>query len=224
MSPALSRWVVPLTVAILIALFRLQRRGTRGIGNLFGRLMATWLAGRRRIAAKLAEVAFPFEAFAADVATNPPPRVRGTGVFLSANPAGVPPVLFHHYKHNQVLHDQVVLLSIVSEAVPHVPPARRVEVQAFAAGIFRVVARIGFMEAPDVPAFLTACAPQGLEIELPRTSYHFGHETLAIRDRRGMRRAWKRLFAVLLRNAQGAPAYFRIPPNRVVEMGMQLEL
>ena len=187
-------------------------------------LMASWIAGRRRLARSLTESAFPFDDFLKDIAAHAPPRVRGTGVFLTANPKGVPPVLFHHFKHNQVLHEKVVLLSIVNASAPYVESARRLVVHDRGEGIYQVIARYGFMESPDVPALLEACKPMGLDIDLSRATYYLGRETLLVPEKAGLRHAWKRLFALISRNAQNATAYFRIPPNRVVELGMQIEI
>ena len=186
--------------------------------------MTTWMAGRRRLAAHLAEAAFPLEALVADIAQAPVLRVRGTGVFMTANSHGVPPVLFHHLKHNQVLHEEVVVLTIESLHVPYVPPERRVELRSLGQGFHQVIASIGFMEAPDVPELLRGCAALGLEVDFERVSYYLGRETLIPSRRKGLWRWQKRLFAYLSRDAQSAPGYFGMPPNRVIEIGMQVEI
>jgi KUP system potassium uptake protein len=150
--------------------------------------------------------------------------VRGTAVFMTANPGGIPPVLLHHYKHNQMLHDQVVLMSIVHADTPYVAGDTRLEVEPLGEGLFRVTGRYGFMEAPDAPALLMASASYGLATEPNRTTYYLGRETLIPGPRAGMPTAAKKLFAFISRNAQSAPGYFGIPPNRVVELGMQISI
>jgi KUP system potassium uptake protein len=145
-------------------------------------------------------------------------------VFMSSNPGVTPSVLLHHVKHNQVLHRQVVLLSIVNERVPEVPGERRVEVADRGHGVFTVVARYGFMQTPHVPDVMEACKGRGVAHELMSTSYYLGRETLLTHGRSRMSRWRKALFAFLSRNARPATAYFGLPPNRVVELGMQVEL
>jgi KUP system potassium uptake protein len=194
------------------------------IGALVFTLMTTWTVGRKRLAAHFAGASFPFSDFVADVERTKPPRVSGTAVFMTANPSGVPPVLLHHYKHNQVLHAQVVLLSILNVDAPYVPGDTRLYVKELGQGLFQVTGKYGFMEAPDVPQLLAACATHGLVVTPARTTYYLGRETLLAGKRPGMMRWRKQLFSLIARNARSATAYFGIPPNRVVELGMQIEL
>jgi len=195
-----------------------------GIGVVVFAFMVIWMAGRKRLASQMASLVHPADDFLRDLHENPCPRVRGTAVFMTAHPTGIPPVLFHHFKHNQLLHEQVVLLSIASSTRPFVPPAESVTVEKLGEGFFRVKAKFGFMQMPDAPAALAACATFGLAIEPARTSYFLGRETLICDRRRGPARWWRSVFAVISKNAQSAPGYFGIPPNRVVELGIQLEL
>jgi KUP system potassium uptake protein len=194
------------------------------IGAAVFTVMVTWVNGRKVLSAYFKTVEFPIEQFVEDVAKNPPPRVRGTAVFMTVRPGGVPPVLFHHYKHNQVLHEQVVLLSILNEDSPYVKGDERLTIKTLGEGIFQVIGRFGFMETPDAPKLLTACAPLGLTTMPERTTYYLGRETLIPGGAKGMAQWRKRLFAVISRNAQSATGYFGIPPNRVVELGMQVEI
>jgi KUP system potassium uptake protein len=195
-----------------------------GLGLAVFIVMTTWISGRRRLAANVASSAFPLADFVREVEHTHIARVRGTGVFMTANPNGVPAVLLHHYKHNQVLHEQVVLLSIANEAVPYVSAAGRVHVRVLGQGLHQVIAHVGFMEAPDVPKLLAACTSYDLEIDPSRTSYYLGREALLCEGGSTMARWRKELFAIIARNAQSASGYFGIPPNRVVELGMLIEL
>ncbi|WP_232379828.1 potassium transporter Kup [Polyangium fumosum] len=187
-------------------------------------IMTTWKSGRRILAESFKEGILPLELFLEDVERTKPHRVRGTAVFMASNPNGTPPVLLHHFKHNQVLHQQVVLLSIANERVPEIPPEQRVTVEHKGHGFYRVCARYGFMQTPHVPSLLAACKEQGLSIELQRTSYYLGRETLLPTGRSKMWKWRKDLFAFISRNARPATAYFGLPPGRVVELGMQIDL
>jgi KUP system potassium uptake protein len=186
-------------------------------------IMTTWNTGRRHLAQTIAQTMLPLDLFLQDVAEVKPHRVRGTSVFMSSNPSGVPPILLHHFKHNQTLHQQVVLLSVLSEHVPEVPLDRRVKLESMGEGFFRVTARFGFMQTPNVPWILSHCEKLGLDAEPARTSYYLGRETLLPTGSARMARWRKTLFSFVARNARPATAYFGLPPNRVVELGMQID-
>ncbi len=194
------------------------------IGMLVFVVMTSWLSGRKRMAVQFASAATPFQEFIDDMRRDPPPRVRGTAVFMTANPQGMPPVLRHHYKHNQVLHERVVLLSIQNVDAPFVLPDRRITMSELGEEIHLVVAKFGFMEAPDVPALMRACVSLGLDLDLERMTYYLGREALIVTPKPGMAQWRKWLFSVTSRNARSATAYFGIPPERVVELGMQIEI
>jgi KUP system potassium uptake protein len=195
-----------------------------GIGVLVYVLMTTWTKGRRLVAQSLGERFMPLEAFVADIAQSDVSRIRGTGVFMTATQGSTPLALLHHFKHNQVLHDQVVILSITSASVPFVPANERVVVRRFEHGVHSVVVKSGFLERPNVPESLAACAESGLVFDPARTTYYLGRETLVPTGKRGMMRWRKEVFSFVARNAQSAPLYFGLPPNRVVELGMQIEI
>jgi KUP system potassium uptake protein len=196
-----------------------------GIGVLVFSFMTIWMAGRRRLSLKMASLVFPAADFVRDLGITPCARVRGTAVFMTAHPTGIPPLLFHHFKHNQVLHEEVILLSIASTSSPFVTESERVTVEELGQGLFRVQARFGFMQTPDAPAAIaTAAARFGLRAEPARTSYYLGRETLITARSHGPARWWRDAFAIISRNAQSAQGYFGIPPNRVIELGIQLEL
>ncbi|MCW5836290.1 MAG: KUP/HAK/KT family potassium transporter [Labilithrix sp.] len=196
-----------------------------GLGVAVYLLMTTWTKGRHLLARTMADRYLPLEAFVADVGASGVARVRGTGVFMTAHVGGTPHALLHHFKHNQVLHDQVVVLHVVTTGAPFVSGQERVSVRAFDNGVFSVLVTTGFFERPNVPEHLAACAPLGLVVDPARTTYYLGHETLVpSKKKKGMMTWRKQLFAFETRNAQSAPLYFGLPPNRVVELGMQIEI
>ena len=162
--------------------------------------------------------------FLEEMQSQPPHRVKGTAVFLASNPEGTPIALMHNLKHNQVLHEQVVILTIQTAEVPHVSPEERLDLRDLGLGFHRVIGRFGFMDDPDVPTVLAACKNEGLELQPERTTFFLSRETIIASRRSGLA-AWReRLFALMSRNAQGPTAFFRLPPNRVVELGMQIEI
>lgn len=195
------------------------------IGIVLFTAMSTWKAGRSMLAEVFKRGAFPVDLFVAEIIRTPPTRVSGTAVFMSANPTGVPPVMLHHLKHNKVLHEQVVLLSFITEDVPLVPLEERMEVTQLGSGMFRILAHYGFMEKPDVPGLLAeAKAAHGLKFNPSDTSFYLGRETLIPSNKGKMMKWRKKLFTLMHRNAQSATAFFEVPANRVVELGAQIEV
>ncbi len=212
-------------------------------------LMSTWKKGRARLETIERENTLPMDLFLQDIRRRRPHRVQGTAVFLTQESGGAPPVLLHHLKHNQVLHEKVMLLSIVTEEIPQVDVDDRVRCSELGEAFYQVIARFGFMETPDVPAVLRLLGREDGEgkpvaVKLPHTTFYLGRDTLIAAD--GRRRAgrtpapraapsapadpatpmarWrKRLFILMTRNAQSATAFFSIPPNRVVELGAQIQ-
>jgi len=187
-------------------------------------LMTTWKRGRDILGNRLRGSSMPLKTLLESFGDHPPLRVPGTAIFMTGNPEGTPPALLHNLKHNKVLHEQVTLLTIASEEVPHVPPEERVEVIKLEAGFVRVIARYGFMEDPSIPDLLKRAREKGLQFNLMGTSFFLGRETLIPSKKPGMALWREALFAWMSRNARSATAYFRIPPNRVVELGAQVEL
>jgi KUP system potassium uptake protein len=187
-------------------------------------VMMTWKRGRMILGQRVADVSLPMDLFLEDVERTKPHRVNGTAVFLASTRRGTPAVLLHHFKHNKVLHQQVVILSIVTDAVPEVQASDFVHIKFFDHGFWAVTAHYGFMQTPDVLRVLRACASQGLYINEAETSYYLGRETLLTGKGKEMAQWRKRLFRFLSRNARSATDFFSIPPNRVVEIGTQIEL
>jgi len=188
-------------------------------------LMSTWKQGRRLLAARLMERAHPLDRFLAFLSTQRPLRVPGTAVFMTGNPGSVPHPLLHNLEHNKVLHEQVVLLTVATAEVPHVTRAERGRVERLEESIYRVTLTFGFMDDPDVPKALQRLPKdQPLRIDLASTTFFLGLETLLSTARPGMARWREKLFAFMSRNARRATAFFRIPPDRVIEIGMHVEL
>jgi KUP system potassium uptake protein len=186
-------------------------------------LMSTWKRGRSELNRIQLESTMQLDTFLESIKSRPPLRVRGTAVFMTSTPEGVPVVLLHHLKHNKMLHQSVVLLSVQTRGIPEVPADRRVTVEDLGQGFHRVVALFGFMESPNVPDVLKAASASGIAFPPMDTSYFLGRERLVISHKAKMRRWRKKLFAVMSRNARSATEFFQIPPNRVVELGAQIE-
>jgi KUP system potassium uptake protein len=192
-------------------------------------LMSTWKVGRDALAEQLRGAGLPLELFLPDLERRPPHRISGTAIFMTSNPGTVPPVMLHHLKHNKVLHERVVLVSVLTEEIPAVPPSERCQVKALGSGFYQVIGRYGFMETPNVPALLAsvpAWAIAGPRIDLVpmETTYYLGRETLLPTGPSKMAFWRKQLFIVMARNARAASGFFGLPPNRVVEMGAQIQL
>jgi KUP system potassium uptake protein len=143
---------------------------------------------------------------------------------MSSAPDGIPNVLVHHMKHNQVLHQQVVLFSVDTRAVPWVDIEKELEVRELGHGLFRVLAHVGFLQSPDVPRFLALCADRGVVVQPMSTTYYLGRQTLLTNGAARFARCRKVLFSFLARNSRPPTAFFNLPPNRVVELGVQIEM
>jgi KUP system potassium uptake protein len=237
---AWPRWkALPLTATFLLVdaaffganLVKVEEGGWFPLAAAAGvfTLLSTWKRGRAFLAEQMRLAGLPLELFLAEIARKNPLRVPGTAVFMTGNTGNVPPVLLHHLKHNKVLHERVVLVSVLGEEIPNVPEAERVTVRTLTGGFHQVVARYGFMESPDVPALLGSLAARPaagpkLTFQAMETTYYLGRETLLPDGPSPMARWRKRLFIVMARNAQTASSFFRLPPNRVVEMGAQIQL
>ncbi|MFJ4388189.1 potassium transporter Kup [Pseudomonas soli] len=187
-------------------------------------LMSTWKRGKQILVDRIDEGALPLPLFISSIRVQPPHRVEGTAVFLTARSDAVPHALLHNMLHNQVLHSQVVLLTVVSEDRPRVPEHERFEVEAYGDGFFRVLLHFGFMDEPDVPAALKLCHLDELDFSPMRTTYFLSRETVIASRLEGMSRWRGNLFAFLLKNANGNLRFFNLPLNRVIELGTQVEI
>ncbi|MFV3286216.1 potassium transporter Kup [Pseudomonas sp. NY15356] len=187
-------------------------------------LMSTWKRGKQILVERIDDAALPLPLFISSIRAQPPHRVEGTAVFLTARSDAVPHALLHNLLHNQVLHSQVVLLTVVSEDRPRVPEHERFEVEAYGDGFFRVLLHFGFMDEPDVPAALRLCHLDALDFSPMRTTYFLSRETVIASRLEGMARWRGNLFAFLLKNANGNLRFFNLPLNRVIELGTQVEI
>lgn len=187
-------------------------------------VMTTWNRGRVILGRKFAEESLPLPEFVADIARQEPLRVPGTAVFLTGSSNIVPRILLHNFKHNMVLHRDVILLTVKNEEIPRVPSAERVSVERLAAGFVRITARYGFMEDPNIAWMLRKLHLEDLESDPMRMTFFLGRESLVFSRARDMYQWRKQLFAFLAKNAQDASKFFHLPPNRVIEIGLQVEL
>ncbi|HKX93021.1 MAG TPA: potassium transporter Kup [Sphingomicrobium sp.] len=193
------------------------------VGAIAFTLLTTWAKGRQLMIDRMNEASLPMEIFIKSAATSAA-RVPGTAVFMTSAASGVPHALLHNLKHNKVLHDRVFLLTVRIEDVPYVLTAKRLEVKDYGSGFYRVVLRYGFMEEIDVPAALAQLEDCGPPCKMMDTSFFLARQTLIAASRPGMALWREKLFAWMLRNAESAMEFFKLPTNRVVELGSQVEI
>jgi len=199
-------------------------------------VMTTWWRGRMELSRTMESGIIPDQLFLSDIAATHLPRVPGTAVFMASSSDGIPNVLLHHVKHNKVLHKQVVLLSIITENVPFVAGNSAISLtelkippdeeggEPTAMGFYRLVAKTGFMQRPNVPKMLARCERIGLTINESDTTYYLGRQTLLVTGKSTLAKWRKMLFSFLSRNSRPPTSFFQLPPNRVVELGLQIEL
>jgi KUP system potassium uptake protein len=231
-------WAKPLAAAVVIGFLlidvsffganalKIMQGGwvTLAVAALLFTLMTTWKTGRRLVADRLTARAIPLEDFIETVSAAQPVRVPGTAVFMTAQPTGTPPALAHNLRHNKVLHEHVVVLTVSTAQQPHVSPKERVSIEALDHDVFNVRVQYGFMEDPDVPAALLQACDQGLPLDPDDLTYFLGRETIIVTRRKGMAVWREKLFVLMARNAVRATAFFRLPTERVVELGVQVEM
>jgi KUP system potassium uptake protein len=186
--------------------------------------MTTWHTGRRLIAERIRRGETPVQVFLDEVAEQGLPRVPGTAVFLFKGTGAAPPALITNTRHNHVLHERVVLLSVVTDNVPVVDDSERIDLDDFGQGVFQVVVHYGFMEEPDVEAALLKLSDDRLPLTADGLTFFLGRETVIASSLPGMADWRERLFAIQLRSAASAARFFRLPADRVVEVGSQVEI
>lgn len=194
------------------------------VATLIMTAMSTWKDGRSELSRKMLSTRFPLELFLQDIADHQMQRVYGTAVFMTVSPVGTPSALLHHVKHNHVLHEKIVLLSVRTVDTPTVPMEERLKIEDLGQGFYRFMAMYGFMEKPDVPEVLKLGGRLGIEMDPATTTFFLGRETLLTSGDSRMMRWRKSLFAFMSRNAQTATVFFGIPADRVIEIGVQIEL
>ena len=193
------------------------------VGAIAFTFLTTWAKGRNLMIARMNEASLPMEIFIKSAAPSAA-RVPGTAVFMTSAASGVPHALLHNLKHNKVLHERVILLTVRIEDVPYVAEEKRIETRDYGAGFYRVVLRFGFMEEIDVPAALAQVKEIGPQCRMMDTSFFLARQTLLPSARPGMAIWREKLFAWMLRNAESAMEFFKLPTNRVVELGSQVEI
>jgi KUP system potassium uptake protein len=196
------------------------------IGILVLLLMSTWLQGRRLLSERIAERSLSMDMLIADVSKSALARIPGTGVFLTAATPGAPGALLHHLKLNQTLHERVILLTAITEEVPRVRAARRLELHEMGSGFYRLYVRYGFMQSPNIPVAIRLCHDRSMieNLDINNIAYYVGHATLSPNaERAGMGMWRKRLFVFMSRNALRASDFYHLPPGRSVELGVQIE-
>ncbi len=194
------------------------------MGGMLFILMTTWKRGREIVAERLQEGTIPLASFFSRQSSSKTHRVTGTAVFMTANSQVVPYALLHNLKHNKVLHDRVILLTVSTENIPYVSERDRLVLQPLDQNFFRIQIRYGFAQDPNVPAVLQRCKEFGLPISMMETSFFLSRETLISTIRPGMATWREHLFISMAKNAVSATDFFKIPANRVVELGTQIEL
>jgi KUP system potassium uptake protein len=194
------------------------------IGAFLFTLMMTWKAGRSLVATRMNARALPVEEFIASLEAKPPVRVSGTAVFMTAQPHGTPPALVHNLRYNKVLHECVILLNVQTSQAPYVKPDNQIALQALSHGLCRVQLQYGFMDEPNVPDALRLAREKGLDIKLDDTTYFLGRETILATKRPGMAIWREKLFMMMTRSAARAMQYFSLPSERVVEIGVQVDI
>lgn len=230
-----SRWAVGFMGAALLTIdlsfwgANLPKIPTGGwfplvIAGIMFVVMTTWKRGRKILGKRLSEKIISHEDFIQKVHEYNPQRISGTAVFMDSNPKGTPQALLHNLEHNKVLHERVVLLTLLSEDIPHIKEEERIEIKSLGENIYRINARIGFAEDPNVPELLEQCQTDGKTFEIEQTTFYLGRETMLATAKPGMAIWREKLFAWMSRNARRAASYFSIPSDRVVEIGTQIEL
>jgi len=193
------------------------------VASLIYFTIMTWRRGRRLVATELSEGSLPLKQFLERM-ERAPDRVAGTAVFLTADAGHTPAAFLHNLKHNKVLHERIIILQVDTMDVPVVSEANRVEVERLGKGFHTVIAHYGFTEQPDIPEALRACRPHGIAYDEMETSFFLGRETLVPSQHSRLGR-WRRdWFISLSHSASATKTFFRIPPNRAIELGNQIQI
>ncbi|HTI70866.1 MAG TPA: potassium transporter Kup [Candidatus Limnocylindria bacterium] len=194
------------------------------VGAIIFTLMTTWKKGRMLLWQKIRDASLPISTFITSIERRSTTRVEGTAVYMASSSDGTPLALLHNLKHNKVLHQRVIFLTVVTQEDARVPEETRIHVEKLPNNFWRIWAYYGFFEEPNIPEIMAACVQHGLEFKEQETTFFLSRETV-IPSRKGNMAVWReRIFAIMSRNSTSATAFFRLPANRVVELGMQVEL
>ncbi len=194
------------------------------LGIVLFTIMITWRKGRQLVGENLKKHAIPLDGFLESLFLVPPARVPGTAIFLRGESDGVPHAMLHNLKHNRVLHERVIFLTVIMHEVPWIPLAERVKIQNFGNECYQLRVHYGFKDEPDIPRVLEMCKDFGLEFDMLSTSFFISRQTIISTPGSGMSTWREHLFVTLSRNARGAADYYQIPPNQVIELGTQVEI
>ncbi|SFO31736.1 potassium transporter Kup [Nitrosospira briensis] len=194
------------------------------VGSAIFFVMLTWNRGRQTLLEHLRSAAIPLQPFLESLMAHPPARVAGTSVFLTADPDGVPHALLHNLSHNQVLHERVVVLTVMYIETPRILKEHRISIKPLVDNCYQITVRYGFKDEPNLPYALELCEPHGLVFEPLKTSYFLSREIVVPSPGRGMGVWRERFFAAMARNASNAAEYFQLPANRVLELGARVEI
>lgn len=187
-------------------------------------LMTTWKRGREILAERLQRDALPFRQFVASIQEGMPHRVPGTAIFMARDAEATPTALLHNLKHNKVLHERVILLTVMNAEIPVVSRGDMIRIEDLGKGVYKVLASYGFTQDPEIPEILRNLREEGLELDIMKTTFFLSRETLIPSKKPGMAIWREKLFAIMTRNAVRPTDFFRIPVNRVVELGMQVKV
>lgn len=187
-------------------------------------LMSTWQKGRKILAERLKARSIPLDEFIRGMLTSPPQRVAGSAIYMSGDPWGVPVPLLHNLKHNKVLHSQIAILTIKTQEVPFIKKESRVAIEEMAPHFYRIIASYGFMETPKIKHILEACRENDISFPIQETTFVLGRETILATGDPTLSIWREKLFAFMARNAERPTAFFKIPPNQVIEVGIQVEI
>jgi KUP system potassium uptake protein len=194
------------------------------VGAVFFTVMQTWAKGRSILAEQLHKIMPPVHQFIVDLTSNPPTRINNQAVFLSGTPHTVPVALATNVRHNRIVHNRTVLLHFRVEDIPRVPNLEKIKTEKLGGGFYRIIARYGFMEDPELNNALTLARGQGLDLDMENTSFYLGREKLTTAKNSKMAQWRVIMFIFMSRNAADAGSFFNLPTDKVIEIGVQLEI
>ncbi len=194
------------------------------IGLIVFTLLSTWKRGRQLLLQRLQTGSIALEPFVQSMIAHPPTRVPGTAVFLTASKEGVPHALLHNLAHNKVLHERVVFLTVMTQDVPYIAASKRMQIEDMGHGFYRIFLHFGFQDEQNIPKALLLSKQKGISFDMMQTSFFLSRETIISTGMPGMALWREHLFITMARNAESAMSFFRIPTNRVIELGSQVEI